>query len=276
MNKPIALAIDFKEFTSIIIESGVFLAQNVYTESKIVLFHAIEYFFTPPVYLLPYLNKEKENIYKELEKLTKLFKEKNFSVEIHVLLGNFWEVLENFISRLKPEVLVLGYKSHIFKVPTAEKMLEKLKCNFLVVKKKPLQKIKNILCAIDFSEFSPISLKKAFFLTEKLKCNLNILNIVPPLGIQNSKLQEKYLENTKKEIEKSWHSLLQEIKIPFVPFNFYIRFGDRLEEIDKFIKETQTDLLIIGKRGKELKEGLGFLTKEILYSINIPIFIVEN
>ena len=108
MSQPIALAIDFKKFTHSILETGLFLKENLYPESKIVLFHIIEFFFTPPHYLFSYLKKEENRLKIELLNHAQKFKNKNIPVETEVIFGNFWEALKNFVKNLNPHLLVLG------------------------------------------------------------------------------------------------------------------------------------------------------------------------
>lgn len=140
--KPIALGIDFKKFTNSILTSGEFLLETIYRDAKGILFHVIEQFFTPPAYLLPFLNIEKERLEKELEVLAEPLLRKKIKIEKTVILGEFWTALRHFVEKIDPELIVLGYEPHYLKIPTAEKILERLEVSFLVVKETPLQRLK--------------------------------------------------------------------------------------------------------------------------------------
>uniref|UniRef100_A0A7V6CDV7 Universal stress protein n=1 Tax=Thermodesulfobacterium geofontis TaxID=1295609 RepID=A0A7V6CDV7_9BACT len=277
MSQPIALAIDFKKFTHSILETGLFLKEKLYPESKIVLFHAIEFFLTPPHYLVPYFKKEENRLKIELLNLSQKFKNKNIPVETEVIFGNFWEALKNFIKNLNPHLLVLGYQPYKFKIPTAEKIIERLECNFLVVKDSPLQEIKKVLCCIDFSENSLPSLKMANFISKKLSAQLMVLNVVPEIKIKNKKLKEEILEEERAKRNELWDNLLRSLgEAKKEEFNFQIKYGEKTNEILKTINEVSPDLLIIGKTGKIAKFGLGSVTKELLKKVSIPILIAEN
>jgi len=277
MSQPIALAIDFKKFTHSILETGLFLKEKLYPESKIVLFHVIEFFLTPPHYLVPYFKKEENRLKIELLNLSQKFKNKNIPVETEVIFGNFWEALKNFIKNLNPHLLVLGYQPYKFKIPTAEKIIERLECNFLVVKDSPLQEIKKVLCCIDFSENSLPSLKMANFISKKLSAQLMVLNVVPEIKIKNKKLKEEILEEERAKRNELWDNLLRSLgEAKKEEFNFQIKYGEKTNEILKTINEVSPDLLIIGKTGKIAKFGLGSVTKELLKKVSIPILIAEN
>jgi nucleotide-binding universal stress UspA family protein len=274
MSNSIALAIDFKKFTSPILETGLFLAKNLYPESKIVLFHVIEYFLTPPHYLLGYFKEEKVKLEKELTELSQKFKNENIAVENKVVFGNFWEALQSFIKDLNPYLLVLGYQPHRFKVTTSEKMLERLNCNFLVLKDKSLQKVEKILCCIDFSKASISSLKMANFISEKLKAELKVLNVIPEIKIKDKNILNKLIQEEKEKRKREWKNLINALDVKETELE--IKYGDRIKTIVETVKDNYYDLLIIGKTGKMLNTGLGSITKELLKKIQIPILIVEK
>lgn len=98
MSKPIALAIDFKKFTPSVLTTGEFLLKNVYPSSKAVLFHVIEQFFTPPAYLLPYLNIEKERLEKALNELMALYLKKASELKKLLYWENSGQLLEILLS----------------------------------------------------------------------------------------------------------------------------------------------------------------------------------
>ncbi|MFN3568399.1 MAG: universal stress protein, partial [Caldimicrobium sp.] len=220
MSKPLALAIDFKKFTPSIIKSGEFLIEKIYQDSKAILFHVIEQFFTPPAYLLPYLNIEKERLEKELEVLAEPLYKKKIKVEKTVILGEFWSALKHFIELIDPELIILGYEPHLLKIPTAEKILERLETNFLVVKEKPLNELKKILCPFDFSEKGISALKKAFFLANQTSSELIILYVISPLESVDKTCNIQFVFQREKEIQNEWDILQENFSLPHVNFRF--------------------------------------------------------
>lgn len=278
MQKTLALAIDFKTFTPSILKTGLFLIKNVYLEKKIILFHVIEYFLTPPHYILPYFREEKKKLEAQLLEISQEFQKENILPDIHVLLGNFWDVLSEFIETVKPHLIIMGYQPHKVKISTGEKMIERLKSNFLIVKQKPVEKIENILCCIDFSETSLECLKMANFLSERLNSKVKVLNVIPQIQIKDKLLEKEALEEERLEREKKWQNLLKGLneKKSLKNLEFFIKYGEKNKEITKIIRTDHPDILIIGKRGKVIKTGLGSFTKEILKTLEIPLLIVEE
>ncbi len=274
MAKPIALAIDFKKYTPQVVQTGFFLAQRVYQESPLVFFHVIEQFFTPPAYLLPYLNVEKDRLEKALNELVDPLCPPNITVEKRILLGEFWSTLKNFLKELDPEVVVLGYEPHIFKIPTAEKMLERLEINFLVVKETPLERIEKILCPIDFSEKSISAFKKALIIAKKTNAELKAFYVINPLELADKSCDSRYVLEKEKEIKEKWENLISELNPSGVKLSFETPCGNRLDEIMRKIEEEKPDLLILGRRGKYLEIGIGSVSKALLKASKIPIYLV--
>ncbi len=275
MSKPLALAIDFKKFTPAIITTGEFLLDHIYKNSKVILFHIIEQFFTAPAYLLPYLNIEKERLEKELESLAQPLYKKNLKVEKVVILGDFWTSLRQFTETVDPELIVLGYEPHLLKIPTAEKILERLEISFLVVKEKPLKALRKILCPFDFSEKAISALKRAFFFAKETASELLVLNVVNALDLMDNTCRLRYFSEREKEIQREWESLLQHLSVPQINFRFECRCGNRLEEILRTVAEENIDLIIMGRRGKVLQVGLGSVSKAVIKNTNIPVFLVN-
>ncbi len=275
MSKPIALAIDFKKFTPSVLTTGEFLLKNIYPSSKAILFHVIEQFFTPPAYLLPYLNIEKERLEKALNELMAPISKKGFRVEKAVILGEFWTALRNFVELLDPELIILGYEPHLIKIPTAEKILERLEISFLVVKETPLKKLNKILCPFDFSEKALSALKKAFYYAEKTQAELIVLYVINPLESPDKTCNLQYVTEREKEIKENWKNLLNTIKPPDINFRFETVCGNRLDEIMQKVEQESIDLIIAGRRGKILQTGIGSVSKALIKTSKIPVLLVN-
>lgn len=275
MSKPIALAIDFKKFTPSVLTTGEFLLKNIYPSSKAILFHVIEQFFTPPAYLLPYLNIEKERLEKALNELMAPISKKGFRVEKAVILGEFWTALRNFVELLDPELIILGYEPHLIKIPTAEKILERLEISFLVVKENPLKKLNKILCPFDFSEKALSALKKAFYYAEKTQAELIVLYVINPLESPDKTCNLQYVTEREKEIKENWKNLLNTIKPPDINFRFETVCGNRLDEIMQKVEQESIDLIIAGRRGKILQTGIGSVSKALIKTSKIPVLLVN-
>lgn len=272
MSRPIALAIDFKKFTPFILKTGEFLNRKIYPDSKLVLFHIIEYFFTPPAYLLPYLRVEKERLERELDALSQPLREAGLRVEKAVILGEFWEALRNFIESLAPELIVLGYEPHLLKIPTAEKILERVEVSFLVVKETPLYKLESILCPFDFSETGRKALDRALYFAKMAGSRLTVLYVINPLQSPDKTHSLQFVEEREREVRAEWEKLKEKypqlLQVPFITV-----CGDRVESIMNLAKEISADLIIMGRRGRILNIGLGSLSRAIIKISDIPVLL---
>lgn len=279
MNLPvIAVAVDFKDLTSSVIKTGLFIAEKVYGSGKVIFFHVIEYFLSPPAYVLPYLEEERKRIDLQLRILVDSFQRNKIKIETKVLLGNFWEALTNFISDTDPELLVLGYVTHKFKIPTAEKILERLEVNFLVVKNQPLNRLKTIACLIDFSEVSERCIKTALSFSKKTSAQIKCLNIIPEIKPSlPSEIKDKLLEEEKEKRKRTWEQIKERLNLENMktelPLDIFI--GDKLDVLRDFIETHEVDLIILGKRGKMIKAGLGSFSKEVIRKLEIPVLLVK-
>jgi nucleotide-binding universal stress UspA family protein len=284
MSLTIALAIDFKKLTPTVINSGIFLAEHLPEVSNIILFHAIEYFLTPPAYLQPYLEEEKQRLKQDLKEFVSSHidekTKKRFNFQTKVILGNFWYSLTNFIEQVKPFVVVLGYVPHFLKVPTAEKMIERLNCNFLVVKETSLTKIQRLGCLIDFSETSKSCLKMASLLSKKNVLEISCLNVIqPPDFLKKTVLTSDIIEEEKEQRYALWKKLIANFsdEQDFVQkIKFEVMVGNRLEKIEEFVKNQAIDLLIMGKKGKMVKKGLGSIAREVVRKVEVPTLMVDQ
>ncbi|RKX60828.1 MAG: hypothetical protein DRP29_01915 [Thermodesulfobacteriota bacterium] len=278
MSRPLLLSIDFKKFTPFIISTGKFLNKQIYKDSKLILFHVIGHFFTPPAYLSPYLKIEKEKIEKRLLELIKPIENDGLRIQSKIILGKFWESLKRFIKDTNPELVIIGYKTHYFKVPTAEKMIERLETNFLVIKEIPLEKLEKILCAIDFSIYSLNALKFSFLWGKVLKSIIKIVKVNKIPSIKNKKILLEFKKEQEEKDKKRINNYLKNIRkeINYINYEIEIKFGNISTEILKLAEKEKFDLIVIGKRGEELEFGLGSVAREIIKYTKIPVMIVQQ
>lgn len=274
----IAVAVDFKDLTPSVVKTSLYIAEKIYSSCKVIIFHVIEYFLSPPAYVLPYLEEEKKLIEVQLKALIDSFKKNHVRIETRVLLGNFWEALNNFIFNTNPDLLVLGYVSHRFKIPTAEKILERLEVNFLVIKNRPLTSLKTIACLIDFSEVSERCIKTALFFSDKTLAKIRCVNIIPETKTSlPQEIKDKMIEEEIEKRKKAWENLkersgLRNIK---TELSFEIFVGDKLDILKNFIKTYEVDLVVLGKRGKTIKAGLGSFSREVIRKLETPMLLVK-
>lgn len=252
----IIVGIDFKELTSTILSYSIWIS-DIFSCKIILLFHILEYNLTPPSYLMPYINKEKQKIAKVLDALADGLKKYSLKVEVEVIFGRLIESI-NTISKEGNVLMVLGFKSHVAIPSTSERILKGTKIPVLIVHSEEFRevvpakiKVSNILCPVDFSENSLRALQVAKEVSNKAGAKLLIVHVIPLNKVKaiigEDEVVNKYLDYLKNEAENEMKNLAK-------GYNYKIIMGIPQEEILKESKET--DLIIIGSKGRSYAEAI--------------------
>ncbi|MCX8034156.1 MAG: universal stress protein [Thermodesulfovibrio sp.] len=273
----IYIAIDFKSSTNSVLSYAVWLSQT-FECKNLCLFHIMEYTLTPPAYLTPYINKEKKKIEEKLKKLAEQTISYVSNVEIKVVFGRLIESIKE-VMKDKIGFAVMGFKTHITRPSTSERILKGLKMPVLIVKEENFTefnpaaiKIKKILCPVDFSEYSLKALNFAKNIANKWNCELEVLHVVPEQKvrsiIEDQEEREKYInylkENAKEQLQKINENLRYEVVA-----------GIPSEEIIK--KSKEVDLIVIGSKGRSYTEAviIGSVAEAVIKHSQKPVLLVH-
>lgn len=272
----IIIGIDFKKLTNTILSYSIWLS-NVVNCKKLSLFHILEYNFTPPAYLLPYIDKEKEKIEKNLNILAEAVKRYYLNVETTVIFGRLIESINNLLKE-KNVFMVLGFKSYVTRPSTSERILRGLKIPVLVVKSEEFNEItpekiniSQILCPIDFSDNSLRSLEIAKEVSKKIQAKLLIVYVVSEKkvkGIMKDPQEiSKYLDYLKEEGENEMEKLAK-------GYDYEVIIGVPADEILKKAKEV--DLIIIGSKGRSYVEAvfIGSVAEAVIKNSNKTVLVI--
>ncbi len=271
MPKPLVLFLDFDELAHSILETSKFLLTHIYQESRVILFHIIEEALTTPAYILPYLKFEFKKVEEELNKFIESANFDREKVEKILAFGERWANLERFFHNLSLELLITGYKPHLFKVPLAERLLERLELTFLAVKEKPLTNLKRILCFFDQSQDATSALKLAADWASKTDAKLTVLNFYFTKHLSSADeitLHETIKTSITKTLQKELSQedkILEDILIL------------KISSTEDLISMTNQgfEVIFMGRKGETLIKGLGSFSKHVLRTSKVPVCVVK-
>ena len=130
-----------------------------------------------------------------------------------------------------------------------------------------MSKIKKIMVAVDFSEYSPKSVKYAGHLAEDLGAELIFVNVINQRDIDmvkqvtmyTDKISVKdYVDGLKKDRTEQMQRLLTETNCTRIPNRFLIKKGVPFAELVKTAKEEKVDMVVMGTKGRGNIAGILF------------------
>jgi nucleotide-binding universal stress UspA family protein len=203
----------------------------------------------------------------------------------------FFEVLEgDQISNLLRQIkikdidLVLVGKSasaaedHMF----GEKLARKAPCSVLIIPEGTAPVYKNITVACDFSDHSlnALDVGRAFSSSAGLDtftC-LHVYNI--PTGYyKTGKTYEEFSEVMKNNANQQFDVVMKKMNMNGYHPELNLMLDSKpARAIDKHIEQSETDLLILGARGRANGAGvlLGSVTERLIQTVDIPVLAVKK
>ena len=130
-----------------------------------------------------------------------------------------------------------------------------------------MSKIKKIMVAVDFSEYSPKIAKYASHLAEDLGAELIFVNVinqrdvdmVKRVTMHTDKISVKdYVDGLKKDRTEQMQNLLTEANCSRIPNRFTIKKGVPFVELVETAKEEKVDMVIMGTKGRGNIAGILF------------------
>lgn len=150
-------------------------------------------------------------------------------------------------------------------------------------------KRKRILVPVDFSEYSMQACSFAFNLAKDIGAKVKIVHIYfNPFypntflkQLDSSKEYESIEEKVKENIQKLCNDIDTKIKVgdyPSVNYSYFIKEGLPEEEIVLFADDYKPELIIMGTRGKNEKEGdlIGSVTADVIEMTHFPIIAIPH
>lgn len=209
---------------------------------------------------------------------------KELEYEIHVKEGNAQERILRWSKIKNIDLLIMGRKKELEGSGSLVKNLAQKYPNpvLLIPENSSFKPFSQLLLPIDFSDYSVLTLKLAMNISEKTGAKINCCHLygVPAgytkTGKSFAEFAEIMLQNSKKEYD----TFLS--KNGFPPFECEYILKEKKDEADnimKFAKYLQTDLLLIGSRGRTQSAAilLGSVAEKLVNIDNeIPIFVMKK
>ncbi|MBF0505388.1 MAG: universal stress protein [Nitrospirae bacterium] len=288
--KTILAAVDFGADTEKVLSYALWLSQALDDgDGDITMLNAMDYALTPPAYLLPYIDQEEEAIGAELKKWADLLKPYGATARGRIAFGRLVETFSKTILELTVAALVLAHKSHLIRTSSSERLMKSLAIPMLVVRGQKADSsvlgsvaIKNILCAVDFSDHSRKAFEFALFLSRKNSSTLTVTHILSSIKLEKSfdrlsNLSEEekqgYRNHSYQEAEKSICSLSDICD----GAERIVRTGVPYKAINELAVEKNAELVVIGAQGVSSTKGvlLGSVAEALVKSSPCPVMLVR-
>ena len=260
------------------------------TGATVRLLYIIDYLLTPPAYLTSYIEEEKKREEKEMARLQGLLKGLAIKTESTVMLGRLHESFLQVIRETSAKLLVIGYKAHLLKPSSSERLIKSLAIPMLVIRGERAEKaspgtvkIRKILCPVDFSENSrkAISLAKGY--AELFSAELHILHVIPSHVMKerweqwinpDNKDSQQFEEGLRSDAAAKLSQLRKEFDISA---EAGIVQGAPGQMICFAAEEGAYDMLVMGARGLSYIQGvlIGSTTESVLRTSPCPVLVVH-
>ncbi|MCE5312472.1 MAG: universal stress protein [Nitrospiraceae bacterium] len=250
------------------------------------LLFVLDYSLTPPAYMMPYFEKERIKNKEALDKWAAALQLAGVNTSYDIQSGRLVETFASAIKERKASVMAVGYRTHMLKPSSSERLIRSLIVpTFIVRGKQALDKkigdvkIKKILCAVDMSPDAKRSLDTARRLSRKSGAHLDILNVVDMKTIKECMSLWKGLDEQQvlcsTELAAEAHTALTSFAGTEDPL--VVKTGIPHEVITQYAEESGADLIVMGARGVSRFEGLflGSVSESVIKTSTCPVLVVN-
>ncbi len=147
--------------------------------------------------------------------------------------------------------------------------------------------IKKILVAIDFSDYSPATLRYAASLAQDVRAELLLVNVINQRDVEAIRSVqaytdilpvEEFLAKSKAERLEKLEALLKESQCQAVPHKNLLRVGVPPQQILEAIGEYKADLVVMGTKGRtNLTQTLfGSTAEKVFRRSPVPVLSVRG
>ena len=152
-----------------------------------------------------------------------------------------------------------------------------------------MKRIKSVVAAIDFSDYSKDVLEHSISLSKGLAARLILINVINQKTVEvarrafnvehpNSFSSEKYISDDKERRKRELGELLIACGGKEADAKIIVRYGTPFEEVLMAVDGEDGDLLVVGQRGRtNLPEFLFGTTAEKLFRHSpVPVFSIRK
>ncbi|MFC4871119.1 universal stress protein [Negadavirga shengliensis] len=209
---------------------------------------------------------------------------KELEYEIQVKEGNAQERIIRWSKIKNIDLLVMGRKKSLEGSGSLVKNLAQKYPNpvLLIPEGFSFKPFEQILVPIDFSEYSIMTLKCALMLSQKTGAKITCCHLygVPAGYTKTGKSFKEFSEIMLHNAKKEYKGFLSKNQFPDFECEFILKEKkDEADNIIKFAKSIQTDLLIIGSRGRTQSAAilLGSVAEKLINNAyEIPILMLKK
>lgn len=286
--KMIVCGIDLGPATEQVVAYAAFFAGSFKVPVR--LLYVIDYLLTPPSYLAAYIEEEKKKEEDEMSHWKGMLTDAGIVTDARIVMGRLHESFTAILEEEPIELLVIGYKSHLVRPSSSERLVMSLRAPMLVVRTNAAERlvvgsvrINRILCPVDFSENSRKAASLAMQYAQAFSAELIIVNAIP-----SHLIKEKWMvwSNMDDEDRDRFDELmLSEAASTMKAFcaglgmekSGEIFHGNPGEVISSLAAERQMDLIVLGARGLSYLQSMliGSTTEQVLKSSPCPVLIVH-
>ena len=254
------------------------------------LLYVIDYLLTPPSYLAAYIDEEKKKEEAEMVRWKERLVESGINAESRIMMGRLHESFSSVLSEAPVELLVIGYKSHLFRPSSSERLIMSQRVPMLVVRPKSgdtpkigAVKIRRIVCPVDFSENSGKAASMAQQYSATFSAELDLVHVIPSHLIKKKWMvwsdmdksdRDRFDELMVSEAAATMSSFCRGLGIEKTG---EIIHGNPGEAIPALSAGRDADLIVIGARGLSYLQSMliGSTTEQVLKSSVCPVLIVH-
>jgi nucleotide-binding universal stress UspA family protein len=282
----ILAGIDFGVDTQKIVSYAAYFSTG--TKSSVRLLYVMDYLLTPPTYLMPYIEEEKKRDEGELQRWRSVLEKQGISSDARILMGRLHESFMKAIEEFSPDLLIIGYQSHAFRLSSSERLIKSIEMPMLVVRGPKADRpdslaIKKILCAVDFSDNAQRALANASDYARTFSADLHVIHSIPSHSIKSrwaiwEGTEKVDIDQFDMQMQAEAESELSRmIEKSGIQHSAEVLHGNPAETISARAEEGGYDLVVMGARGLSYIQGLliGSTTESVLRSSPCPVLIVH-
>ena len=133
--------------------------------------------------------------------------------------------------------------------------------------KEKMEKIRKIMAAYDFSDYSKEALVFAAELAGELKSDLLIVNVINQRDVEAVRRAEiesisfsadQFIKDRKKDRLEQINQTIEEISVKNLPVEIKIKTGVPFRELIQSVKDSGVDLVVMGRKGRTNIAGILF------------------
>jgi nucleotide-binding universal stress UspA family protein len=284
----ILTGIDLGPETEKIIAYAAYVASK--TGSRIRLLYVIDYLLTPPSYLTSYIDEEKKREESEMSRWKTLLLRQGIEAEYGIIQGRLQESFARAIESVGPRLLVLGFKTHVLRPSSSERLVRSLAVETLVIRGERVEeasmgslKIGEVLCPVDFSPNSIRALERAREYSRLFGADLRVVHIIPSYLIKEKWGAWKKLEDADREQFDLMVTAEAAAKLAALCKDFEeeplteVWQGDPGRMIPALAGEKRSGLIVMGATGVSVVRSvlMGGTTDAVLKSSPCPVIVVR-